>query len=96
MVREKIVSKVAYEWKAIFKALNRLDPDQTEFVTASQFEKCCESVGVNNLTKDDLQSLLLKYGNPDQSDSLNYFAMSKDLGLHTSRFNYVYKTTKRF
>jgi hypothetical protein len=89
-MRDKIVSKVAYEWKAIFKALNRLDLEQTEFVTASQFERCCESVGVNTITKDDLQGLLIKYGHPEQSDSLNYFAMSKDLGLHTSRFNYVH------
>ena len=37
-VREKVRAKVGYEWKAIYKALNKLDPEQTNFVTAQQFE----------------------------------------------------------
>jgi len=91
-VREKVRGKVAYEWKAIYKALNKLDPEQTNFVTAQQFEQACESVGVRTINRDDLHGLVKRYGDDGK---INYNLMSKDFGLHTKRFNLFYKHTKR-
>jgi len=91
-VRDKVRAKVGYEWKAIYKSLNKLDPEQTNFVTAQQFEQTCESVGVRNIHKDDINGLLKRYG---EDGKINYNVMSKDFGLHTPKFDLFYKHTKR-
>ena len=92
MAKEKLVGKIGYESKNIYRQITSVDSKNTGKVSLKQFEVICTSLNIP-MTKDDSQKLAMLFSDEkiviagayavQQGHTLiNYIRMSREMGLH--------------
>lgn len=82
---EVIKSKLEYEWKNIYRALNSIDINSCGMVSKKEFIDCVQKNGVF-LSRDELEKLIKRFS---INGEVNYIKISNDLGLHKASYDYI-------
>lgn len=93
----RMIHKLAYEWKNIYRALSSLDCEGRGVISLSNFEQILQKQNVS-IVRDEMKQLLrmfgqdMEHGEPDHEEELiNYKRLSIQLGLHKESYNYLNK-----
>ena len=87
-----IKSKIAPDWKNVYRQFANAEHEthRAGIISKNAFTKALANSSAY-LTKDEIEKLARTFS--DSPDSVNYFEMSKKLGLHTNATELIRPTT---